>query len=217
MVYVGRHCGTYKREIPCGGRKAGVGKRERGRFMRRLGFALTMATAIGIFIAGPALSASAAPQSCYPAGNPTASVSDSSPTAGETVTVSGGNFKPDSGVDVLFDGDKIADGQTDGTGQFSFQVTIPSDASLGKHTITVSGVGGDCVSPADVEIGVTLVVGESGAGGGGGTGAAGGGGGGVAFTGANISLGMILIAVLVIVGAASLIVGRRRKVGVGAK
>ncbi len=185
--------------------------------MRRLGFALTMATAIGIFIAGPALSASAAPQSCYPAGNPTASVSDSSPTAGETVTVSGGNFKPDSGVDVLFDGDKIADGQTDGTGQFSFQVTIPSDASLGKHTITVSGVGGDCVSPADVEIGVTLVVGESGGAGGGGAGGAGSGGGGVAFTGANISLGMILIAVLVIVGAASLIVGRRRKVGVGAK
>lgn len=187
--------------------------------MRRLGFALTMATAIGIFLAGPAFSASAAPQTCYPAGNPTASVSDSSPTAGETVTVSGGNFKPDSGVDVLFDGDKIAHGQTDGQGQFSFQVTIPSDASLGNHTITVSGVGGDCVSPADVEIGVTLVVGESGGGGGGGGagGAGGNGGGGVAFTGANISLGMILIAVLVIVGAASLIVGRRRKVGVGAK
>jgi hypothetical protein len=186
--------------------------------MRRLGFALTMATAIGIFIAGPAFSASAAPQDCYPAGNPTASVSDSSPTAGETVTVSGGNYKPDSGVDVLFDGDKIAHGQTDGQGQFSFQVTIPSDASLGKHTITVSGVGGDCVSPADVEIGVTLVVGESGGGGGGGgAGAGGNGGGGVAFTGANISLGMILIAVLVIIGAASLIVGRRRKVGVGAK
>jgi hypothetical protein len=217
MVYVGRHCGTYKREIPYPGRRAGVGKRERGRFMRRLGFALTMATAIGIFIAGPAFSASAAPQTCYPAGNPTASVSDPSPTAGETVTVSGGNYKPDSGVDVLFDGDKIAHGQTDGQGQFSFQVTIPSDASLGKHTITVSGVGGDCVSPADVEIGVTLVVGESGGGGGGGGGAGGNGGGGVAFTGANISLGMILIAVLVIVGAASLIVGRRRKVGVGAK
>jgi hypothetical protein len=216
MVYVGSHCGCYKREIPYAGRKAGVWKRERGRFMRRLGFALTMATAIGIFFAAPVLSASAA-QTCYPAGNPTASVSDSSPTAGETVTVCG-NYKPDSGVDVLFDGDKIAHGQTDGQGQFSFQVTIPSDASLGKHTITVSGVGGDCVSPADVEIGVTLVVGESG-GGGGGAGAAGGGGGGggVAFTGANISLGMILIAVLVIVGAASLIVGRRRKVGVGAK
>jgi hypothetical protein len=185
--------------------------------MRRLGFALTMATAIGIFFAVPAFSASAA-QTCYPAGNPTASVSDSSPTAGETVTVSGGNFKPDSGVSVLFDGDQIAHGQTDGQGQFSLQVTIPADASLSKHTITVSGVGGDCVSPADVEIGVTLVVGESGgAGGGGGAGTAGGGGGGVAFTGANISLGMILIAVLVIVGAASLIVGRRRKVGVGAK
>jgi len=187
--------------------------------MRRLGFALTMATALGIFLAAPAFSASAAQQNCYPAGNPTASVSDSSPTAGETVTVSGGNYKPDSGVDVLFDGDQIAHGQTDGQGQFSFQVTIPGDASLGKHTITVSGVGGDCVSPADVEIGVTLVVGENGGGGGGGggAGAAGGGGGGVAFTGANISLGMVLIAVFVIVGAASLIVGRRRKVGVGAK
>ncbi|MFL5767108.1 MAG: hypothetical protein ACJ758_04605 [Actinomycetota bacterium] len=190
--------------------------------MRRLGFALTMATALGIFLAGPAFSASAAQQNCYPAGNPTASVSDPTPTAGETVTVSGGNYKPDSGVDVLFDGDKIAHGQTDGQGQFSFQVTIPNDASLGDHTITVSGVGGDCVSPADVEIGVTLVVGESGGGGGGGgaggAGAAGGnGGGGVAFTGANISLGMLLIAVFVIVGAASLIVGRRRKVGAGAK
>jgi hypothetical protein len=185
--------------------------------MRRVGVALTMATAIAIFLA-PAFSASAAQQNCYPAGNPTASVSDPSPTAGETVTVSGGNYKPDSGVAVLFDGDQIAHGQTDAQGQFSFQVTIPSDASLGHHTITVSGVGGDCVSPADVEIGVTLVVGESGGqGGGGGAGGAGGNGGGVAFTGANISLGMVLIAVIVIVGAASLIVGRRRKVGVGAK
>jgi hypothetical protein len=186
--------------------------------MRRLGVALTMATALGIFLAAPAFSASAAPQTCYPAGNPTASVSDPSPTAGETVTVSGGNFKPSSGVDVLFDNDKIASDQTDSQGQFSVQVTIPNDASLGDHTITVSGVGGDCVSPAEVEVGLTLVSGEGGGGGGAGTGAAGGnGGGGVALTGANISLGMLLIAVFVIVGAASLIVGRRRKVGVGAK
>jgi hypothetical protein len=188
--------------------------------MRRLGVALTMATALGIFLAGPAFSASAAPQTCYPAGNPTASVSDPSPTAGETVTVSGGNFKPNSGVDVLFDGDKIASDQTDAQGQFSIQVTIPNDASLGDHTITVSGVGGDCVSPAEVEISLTLVSGEGGGanGGGGAGGVAGnGGGGGVAFTGANISLGMLLIAVFVIIGAASLIVGRRRKVGVGAK
>ncbi|MFL5766981.1 MAG: hypothetical protein ACJ758_03950 [Actinomycetota bacterium] len=38
----------------------------------------------------------------------------------------------------------------------------------------------------------------------------GGGGGGVAFTGANVSLGMIVLVALVAVGVAALVIGRRR-------
>jgi hypothetical protein len=175
--------------------------------MKRLGIALAVATALGLFIAVPALAAPSAVPNCYPNCTPTGSVSDNTPTPGETITVTGGNFCPNSQVTVLFDGEVIGHGQADGSGQFSDQVTIPANASVGDHVITLSGLASDCKTPATVEIPITVVSGtEGGAGGGGG-------GGGVAFTGANISLGMLVLAVMVIVGAASLIVGRRRKVG----
>ncbi|MBI2237914.1 MAG: LPXTG cell wall anchor domain-containing protein [Actinobacteria bacterium] len=45
---------------------------------------------------------------------------------------------------------------------------------------------------------------------GGGGGVAGGGGGGTAFTGANISLGLVLLGALLLLGIGSLIVSRRR-------
>jgi hypothetical protein len=177
--------------------------------MKRFGIALAIATALGLFIAVPALAAPSAVPDCYPNCTPTGSVSDNSPTPGQTITVTGGNFCPNSQVTVLFDGEEIGHGQADGSGQFSDQVTIPADATLGHHVITLSGLASDCKTPATVEIPITVVSGaEGGAGGGGG-----GEGGGVAFTGANISLGMLVLAAMVIIGAASLIVGRRRKVG----
>ncbi|MDP9296095.1 MAG: hypothetical protein M3O88_05300 [Actinomycetota bacterium] len=49
-----------------------------------------------------------------------------------------------------------------------------------------------------------------GAGGTGDAGGAGGGSGNVAFTGANVSLGMLLVAALVVVGVVALFIGRRR-------
>jgi hypothetical protein len=176
--------------------------------MKRLGIALAMATALGLFIAAPALAAPSAVPDCYPNCTPTGSVSDNTPTPGETITVTGGNFCPNSQITVLFDGEEIGHGHADGAGQFSDQVTIPADATPGHHVITLSGLGSDCQTPATVEIPITVVSGAEGAAGGGG-----GGGGGVAFTGANISLGMLALAAMVIIGAASLIVGRRRKVG----
>jgi hypothetical protein len=177
--------------------------------MKRFGIALAIATALGLFIAVPALAAPSAVPDCYPNCTPTGSVSDNSPTPGQTITVTGGNFCPNSQVTVLFDGEEIGHGQADGSGQFSDQVTIPADATLGHHVITLSGLASDCKTPATVEIPITVVSGaEGGAGGGGG-----GEGGGVAFAGANISLGMLVLAAMVIIGAASLIVGRRRKVG----
>jgi hypothetical protein len=45
---------------------------------------------------------------------------------------------------------------------------------------------------------------------GGNGGTSGGGGGGVAFTGANVSFGIVLVAALVVVGVAALFISRRR-------
>jgi hypothetical protein len=176
--------------------------------MKRLGIALALSTALGLFTAAPALAAPSGVPACYPNCTPTGSVSDNTPTPGETITVTGGNFCPNSQITVLFDGEVIGHGRADGSGQFSDQVTIPANASPGHHVITLSGLGSDCTTPATVEIPITVVSGIEG-----GAGAGGGGGGGVAFTGANISLGMLVLAAMVIIGAASLIVGRRRKVG----
>ena len=181
--------------------------------MKRVGIALTMASALGLFMAIPTLASAQTVPDCYPNCEPTGSVSDVSPTAGQTITVTGGNFCPNSEVAVLFDGEQIGSGTANGNGTVTVQVTIPQDASLGEHIITLSGLASDCETPANVEIPITVVSGA----GAGGAGGAGGGGGGVAFTGADISLGMMLLAAMVIVGAAALIVGRRRKVGAGIK
>jgi hypothetical protein len=172
-----------------------------------------MATTLGLFLALPTIASAQPVPDCYPNCEPTGSVSDVSPQAGQTITVTGGNFCPNSDVAVLFDGEEIGTGTADGDGTVSVQVTIPEDATPGDHVITLSGLGSDCETPANVEIPITVVSGAGAGVGGGGAGA--GAGGGVAFTGANISLGMLLLAGLVIVGAASLIVGRRRKVGAG--
>lgn len=157
--------------------------------MKRLGIALTIAMSLGLFLAAPALA--------YPVPNPGGDVGNHNPHPGETITVFGDNWCPDSTVTILFDGHVIGHVHTDSDGAFSTEITIPDNASPGHHVITLTGLASDCQTPKTVTIPIT-VVGE---------------GGGVAFTGADISRGMLLAGILVIVGAGALIVGRRRKVG----
>ncbi|MEX1046745.1 MAG: hypothetical protein WD757_03970 [Actinomycetota bacterium] len=159
--------------------------------MKRFGIALVLATALGMWAAAPAMAQYGE--------DPTAGVGDSNPSPGETTTVFGANWCPGSTVDILFDGHKIGTGQVDSEGNFSEPVTIPANASPGHHTITVVGLDFACENVRSVNIGIFV------------SGGAGAGGAGLAFTGANISVGAVILAALVIVGLAAITAGRRRK------
>ncbi|MEX0832791.1 MAG: hypothetical protein WD276_02785 [Actinomycetota bacterium] len=158
--------------------------------MKRFGIALVLATALGMLVAAPA-------QAQYQP--PTAGVDDSNPSPGETVTISGARWCPGSTVDILFDDHKIGTGQVDSEGNFSEPITIPANASPGHHVISVVGLDFACEDVRTVNIGIFI------------SGGGAGGAGGLAFTGANISVGAVILAALVIVGLAAITAGRRRK------
>lgn len=124
-------------------------------------------------------------------------VSDTTPQPGETITVSGQGCQANTPLTVFFDSTQIGSGTTDANGSFSISVTIPSDASPGHHTISVTGA--NC--PGSNVLGIEVVA-PSSASGGGGTLA----GTGVAVVGIG-ALGVVLLAG----GAMMLMAGRRRR------
>jgi LPXTG-motif cell wall-anchored protein len=69
-------------------------------------------------------------------------VSQSTVRPGETITVSG-RCPPNTPLRILFDGAQVGTSATDPQGNFSTQVTIPSDAAPGSHTIRAVGPGCD--------------------------------------------------------------------------
>jgi uncharacterized membrane protein len=144
-----------------------------------------------LMLAGGANAASVAP----PPGGGTGGVhiTNPSPQPGGTVTVSGQNCDVNSPVTVSFDGTQIGSGTTDGSGNYSITVTIPSDASPGHHTITVTGAS--CSGTLGIE-----VVAPSSANGGGSLA-----GTGVAVVGIG-ALGVVLL----VGGGMMLLAGRRR-------
>src|SRR4051812_37553513 len=70
-------------------------------------------------------------------GTGSVAASDTTPNPGDTITVSGTGCPADTAVDFFFDGSPAGSTTSDGSGAFSGQVTVPSDASSGTHTITV--------------------------------------------------------------------------------
>lgn len=66
-----------------------------------------------------------------------ATVSDTTPTPGQTVTVSGSGAAVDGAVTASIDDKEIGSGTADAQGDFSFDATIPATAS-GDETIEVS-------------------------------------------------------------------------------
>jgi hypothetical protein len=105
----------------------------------------------------------------------------------EDLTISGSGFLPGETVDIFFDGEQVATVEADSDGTFTVTITAP-DAAAGEHSVTAVGESG-----GDDSVTVTCVTGAA-----------------VAFTGANISLGLILLAALVAIGAVALYAGRRR-------
>jgi hypothetical protein len=105
---------------------------------------------------------------------------------GDEATVAGEAFTPGSTVDIFVDGEPVATVQADEQGDFSATIDAP-DAAAGAHTITAESSAGDRATAA-----VTCLAA------------------GVAFTGADISMGLILLVALVAVGVVALLAGRRR-------
>jgi len=64
------------------------------------------------------------------------SVTDNVTHAGRTVLVRGTNFPPLALYEVLLDGVKIMNGQTDVDGSFERSYPLPASLSLGNHTVT---------------------------------------------------------------------------------
>jgi hypothetical protein len=105
---------------------------------------------------------------------------------GDEFTVAGEGFTPGSTVDIFVDGEPVATVDADGQGDFSVTIDAP-DAAAGEHTVTAESSAGDRATAT-----VTCVAA------------------GVAFTGADISVGLLLLMALVAVGAVTLYAGRRR-------
>jgi LPXTG-motif cell wall-anchored protein len=121
---------------------------------------------------------------CYPGCQPGA--------GGSGRTITGDHWCPNSTVTIFVDGDKVGTAQVGADGTFSF--TLPDSVPDGTHTITVEGLKDDCSTVADVSF--TLVLGTT------------------AFTGSDISIGVLALAALLIVGAGALIASRRRRVAI---
>lgn len=162
--------------------------------MKRLGIALVITATLGlILVAAP--SAGAAP---YPPAPPPTVGGDPTPTPGSITDLSGSNWCPGSTVQIFLDGDFIGNATVDSSGQFLFGWHVPPNISPGPHTLTFKGLDSTCDNLVTVSMGITIA----------GEGAA---GGNLPFTGSNISVGVLLLAALMIIGAASLVAGRRRK------
>ncbi len=95
------------------------------------------------------------------AGTP-AAVSDTTPAPGQTVTVSGGGFMPNSTVTIVLDPGAAALGSTtaSATGVVSAAVTIPESAS-GARTIVLSGTA---TNGKPLTLSVAVNIGASGGG-----------------------------------------------------
>lgn len=164
--------------------------------MKRLGIALVITATLGLmFVAAP--SASAAGCKYPPCPPPTVGVGNDHPTPGGSTDLSGAHWCPNSTVQIFLDGKFVGNAQVDSTGHFTFNLHIPPNISPGAHTITFKGLDSTCDNLVTLNMGITI--GQSGA------------GGNLPFTGSNISVGVLLLFALLIIGATSLVAGRRRK------
>ncbi|MEQ1788505.1 MAG: LPXTG cell wall anchor domain-containing protein [Acidimicrobiales bacterium] len=75
--------------------------------------------------------------------------------AGDIVTVTGSGLEPNFDTTIEFSGVQVGTALTDATGAFEAQVTIPSDATDGPHTITAVCDTPGNVSSTDVTVSST--------------------------------------------------------------
>jgi hypothetical protein len=137
----------------------------------------------------------------------TLAVSTTTPTIGESITVTGKNFDPTASVHLILK--SVADpsvkyslgtATTDSAGSFSTDVTMP-DPTTGAGNYNILATSGATQSPASCPADplqlISLGTGAASASAGGGAG--GGSGGGTAFTGVDV-LGLLVLAGILVVG-----------------
>lgn len=138
-------------------------------------FLVVSGLAIGLLVA-----ASPAGGQQYPPGSFILSLSATTVVPGQTISASGTLSPGATGVSFAFfsDEEDLGDATPDDDGNFTASLTIPSNATVGEHTITATDSNGFSASS-----GVTVVSAGAGGAGAGGAGAGGAGAGG-AGTGA---------------------------------
>jgi hypothetical protein len=157
--------------------------------LKRILFVLSMTAVVTALVAGPA-------SAQYNGDVGDIAIDDAAIDcpSGETLTITGEGFIPNEpAVRIFFDGEEIARVFPSDEGTFSVTVDPPG-AAAGEHTIQARQFVA-AEEPDEIVASATLTCVAGAA---------------VAFTGANISMGLILLAALVIVGVGALVVARRR-------
>src|SRR5919106_6989149 len=148
--------------------------------LKRIAVAALVALGGLLLIPGAAV---AQPEEEYPPEEPASiELSDASLVCGEEpTTISGSGFVPNTPVDIFFDGQHIGDATPNAAGEFTATVTPPA-AAAGQHVIEAIQVIGD-ETAITASATLTCVAAAE-----------------VAFTGANITVGLLLLAGLLLVG-----------------
>jgi hexosaminidase len=152
------------------------------------------------------LAAPAAAQQYPPAQN-SLTVSDTTPTPGQTVDITAQTCVPGSSVTVTLDSDQVVLGTAaaDSSGVAGMSATIPANTSLGAHTIIARCTGSDG-APLTLTAAINVVAAD-GSGGGSST------GGGLPRTGDDTSLPLarIGLALAAAGGVITAVAAKRRK------
>jgi hypothetical protein len=107
---------------------------------------------IGAMVAAAGSAALAPTAGAQNYGGCNATVSDTTPNPGQSVTVSGSGADAGATVAASIGSDPVGSGTADADGEFSFSVTIPSSAS-GAITLSVDCAGGDGVDSVSLSVG----------------------------------------------------------------
>ncbi len=87
---------------------------------------------------GPIVSATGVRILAPVANNPTLNLNPSSGPVGTSVSVSGSGYNSNANCHIKWDGNNIATGSTDASGNLSGSFTVPSGTS-GAHTVMIAG------------------------------------------------------------------------------
>ena len=113
----------------------------------------TFALLLAVFAAALVVGASPASAGEYPPPEDcVVQVDDDSPAPGDTVNVSGTGWPADAEVTIFVDGDDVGTATANGDGDWTFEYTVPDDAT-GDQEITADG----CAEGAEVA-GTTISV-----------------------------------------------------------